>query len=160
MDILPLQEAKTLAYLQALLPPVEGLERHVAALHKALGGIPLLLEEQIRFLVVRRVLTEKHGHSVLGEFAAHILPADRRGVRAAPHGAPSEGQPGPRWSTPQWSAWSSTVHASIRYWASRPRPWRRRWSAVEAACIRKSGDSRWRFIWEALGRVLRRHAAG
>ncbi|HEY4000439.1 MAG TPA: hypothetical protein VGO93_16315, partial [Candidatus Xenobia bacterium] len=55
-------------YVHAIFPPIEGLDRQLDLLLIRSGGNPLLLEEILRFLVVRRYVVEKNGILALTEF--------------------------------------------------------------------------------------------
>ncbi|MHB2017439.1 MAG: protein kinase domain-containing protein [Candidatus Xenobia bacterium] len=154
IEVQPFSQTEALTYLQELLPPVEALERHVAALHEASGGRPLLLEELIRFLVVRRVLTERHGHLVLADFVPHILPHSMEdSVRRRMEHLPKDSQ-------------TALAHAAVigmefdaaRLYSILQEPPAAMEEAleraVEAACVRSTGDSRWRFVSEATRSVF------
>ncbi|HEY4000809.1 MAG TPA: protein kinase, partial [Candidatus Xenobia bacterium] len=61
VHVAPLTAPEIGTYLENLVPPIAGIEPYLPSLRELSGGNPMLLEEQIRLLVMRRVLRESNG---------------------------------------------------------------------------------------------------
>ncbi|HEY3999449.1 MAG TPA: protein kinase [Candidatus Xenobia bacterium] len=70
----PLARDELGGYLGEALPPIQGMDMLVGDLYEASLGNPLMVEELLRFLVVRRLISERQGALVLSDFSSNLLP--------------------------------------------------------------------------------------
>ncbi|MHB2021572.1 MAG: protein kinase domain-containing protein, partial [Candidatus Xenobia bacterium] len=74
ISIPPLSQEEIGQYIKLALPSVEGMSAALPALFAASGGNPQMVEELLRFLIMRRAIEEKAGRLVLSNFKAESLP--------------------------------------------------------------------------------------